>query len=82
MWLDQGEFEKIMKHLETLVVEMDGHDYEHAVAAQLKEIVTGGEPRTSEVRDFLAVFRLFEMRLGIEHPKVAEAVTRLSTLGL
>ncbi|MHB8671053.1 MAG: TFIIB-type zinc ribbon-containing protein [Acidimicrobiales bacterium] len=82
VWLDQGGFERIIAYLEEVVVEMDSHDYERAAVSQLRDIVTGPESRIAEVRDFLALFRLLEMRLGIEHPKVADAVTRLSGLGL
>ncbi len=79
VWLDAGEFKKIITELDDLTNKISAKDYEHVVGQELKEIITGGhESRFSEIRDFLAVFRLLEMRIGVEHPEVANAITRLA----
>jgi Zn-finger nucleic acid-binding protein len=78
VWLDAGEFRRIIKELDELTDRMSAKEYEHVAARELKEIVTGGhESRFSEIRDFLAVFRLLEMRLGLKHPQIAKTVTIL-----
>ena len=79
VWLDAGEFKKIIKELDDLTNRISSKDYEHIAAHELKEIVTGGhESRISEIRDFLAMFRLLEMRVGVEHPEIAQMVTTLA----
>lgn len=79
VWLDAGEFKKIIKELDDLTNRISAKQYEHIAAQELKEIVTGGhESRISEIRDFLAVFRLLEMRFGVENPQISKAVMTLS----
>ena len=82
VWLDKGEFATIVQALEEITHEMTASEYEHAAKDQLAEVVTGPESRLSEIRDFLAVFRLLEMRLAVEHPTAAAAVQSLERTGL
>jgi Zn-finger nucleic acid-binding protein len=83
VWLDKGEFDKLVEALEELTNELTARDYERAAVHELRQIVTGGhESRRSEVKDFMAVFRLLERRIGAEHPSVASAVNVLSQGGL
>lgn len=82
VWLDRDEFDKIISALEETVLTMHARDYEHAAAQQLREIVTGPESKLSEIKDFLVVFKLMEMRFGVEHPSVGEGVNRMVQMGL
>jgi len=82
VWLDKGEFDKIVKALDDLTDKLSARAYEHAAIHQLREIVSGNESHLRELRNFMTVFRLMELRLGVEHPATAEAVNRISAEGL
>jgi Zn-finger nucleic acid-binding protein len=75
IWLDHGEFEKIVKHLQDETSSETAAQYCEDVGRQFAQIVTGHEGPISELRDFFAVLNLLEMRLAVEHPKFAGAVT-------
>lgn len=68
VWLDNKEFQKIIKYLETVLVTKPSSEYAKDVTEELKEIIGGPEGTASELKDFLAVTRLYEMRLTAEHP--------------
>lgn len=68
VWLNNKEFQKIIKYLETVLVTKPAAEYSKDVTEELKEIIAGPEGPTSELKDFLAVTRLYEMRLTAEHP--------------
>ena len=70
-WLDHGEFEKIIRHLEHEAVSETAGQFGRDVEHQLAQVVTGPEGPISELRDFFAVLRLLEMRLAVEHPTLA-----------
>jgi Zn-finger nucleic acid-binding protein len=81
VWLDSGEFGRIVEHLETVVVTIDLGEYRKRAVEELREVVTGPEGRISELKDLLTAVRLLQYRLGTEHPgaaKAANAVTELS----
>ena len=80
VWLDSGEFEKIVEHLQTLVVRIDAREYRRRALEELREVVTGPEGRISELKDFLTAVRLLQYRLAVEHPRVAEAATAVAEL--
>jgi Zn-finger nucleic acid-binding protein len=83
VWLDGGEFDKIVTALDDLTNQLSEQDYERASLQELRKMISGGqESRLSEFRDFTAIFRLLEMRLGAEHPLVAAAVDIVSQAGL
>ncbi|MEY2398294.1 MAG: hypothetical protein QOJ00_1468 [Actinomycetota bacterium] len=83
VFLDKEEFDKIVTSLDDLTNQVSAKDLEHATWHQFKEIFAGGhESRVSEIKDFMAVFRLMEMRFGVEHPATAQAINVLSREGL
>lgn len=82
VWLDRDEFDKIIRALDELVDRMSVAEYERAALHELAQVVHGPESHWSELRDFLAVFHLLELRLGIEHPQTAAVVDNLSRGGL
>jgi Zn-finger nucleic acid-binding protein len=81
-WLDKGEFDKIVKALDDVTNAMSEREYEQAATHQLREIVHGNESHLQELRNFMTIFRLMEMRVGVEHPATADAVNRISASGL
>jgi Zn-finger nucleic acid-binding protein len=74
IWLDHGEFEKIVKHLEDEVSSETASQYRREAEKQFAQIVAGPEGPISELRDFFAVLNLLEMRLGVEHRTLADTV--------
>lgn len=78
VWLEEGEFAKIVRYLEHVVVSMDAGDYAKAALSELKEIVTHPEGFRAEMKDFSVVLRLLQTRFGLEHPKLVETATELS----
>ena len=73
VWLDHGEFEKIIKYLEDLIVKTSAAEYTKETFKQFVEIFTGQEGLVSEAKDFFAVMKLLQIRLGVEHPGLEEA---------
>ena len=80
IWLHHDQFEKIVKYLEDTISSEQASHYVRDVEKQFAQIVTGSEGVMSEIRDFRAVLRLLELRLAVEHPKIAETVKRLYLL--
>ncbi len=80
IWLNHGEFEKIVRYLEGVLLAKPASELTRDALKQLGEIVTGPEGVGSGVRDFLAVLKMLELRLSFEHPAVAEAADKIYRL--
>jgi Zn-finger nucleic acid-binding protein len=74
VWLNHGEFEKIIEHLKKETSSETAAEYRKDVLRQFEEVFTGTEGPISELRDFFAVLNLPEMRLAVEHTNFAAAV--------
>jgi len=72
VFLDKGEFKKIISFLENLIISKSSGEYLKDTGEELKEILTGPEDTISEIKDFLAVLNLLELKIQAEHPKVSE----------
>lgn len=77
VWVHHGEFEKIIRYLENLVVTESSAEYAKDSFKHFLEIATGSEGVTSELKDFLVVFKLLEKRFGVEHPNIAAATNKI-----
>lgn len=75
VWLDHNEFKKIVQYLENVVVSKSASEYAGDMAKQLQEVFTGQESKTSEMKDFLAVVRLFDQRLLAENHWISDIIT-------
>jgi Zn-finger nucleic acid-binding protein len=80
IWLDHDEFEKIVKYLMKVMTSETASQYVRDAGKQFAEIVTGPEGVISEIRDFLAVLRLLEMRLAVEHPQIGEIANTIYSI--
>lgn len=78
-WLDDKEFNKIIKYLEAVVVNKSASEYFKETTTEFKEVVTGKEGLVSEVKDFLAVTKLYQNRIGAENPEVMSTLTNIYT---
>ncbi|HXJ85002.1 MAG TPA: zf-TFIIB domain-containing protein [Candidatus Methylomirabilis sp.] len=74
IWLNHGEFEKIVEHLERIVSSETAAQYLEEAGKQAARIPAGP---VAGFRDFVAVLRLLEQRLAVEHPRIANAVQTL-----
>ena len=79
IWLDNGEFQAIIKALEEETLSMDSTDYAKASLNEAKELVLGDEGFSSEWKDFHTVTRMLQYRLLAENPKLAELLVALQT---
>lgn len=73
VWLSHGELARIIRYLERVVVTESASDYAKESFRQFVEIFRGKEGLISEVKDFLAVLYLLELRIAADHPSLARA---------
>lgn len=74
VWLDAGEFEKVIQALENEMARKSIGDYWKAALHEAKELITRPEGFVSEWKDFVTVLRLLEYRILTANPRIAEAV--------
>jgi Zn-finger nucleic acid-binding protein len=77
VWLDHGEFEKIVEHLEQEVTSRTASEFRRDAVHALAQAVTGRDGAVSELRDLFTILGLLEARLGVEHPTIAAAVNAI-----
>lgn len=77
VWLQEGEFRKIIVYLENLVTSETASEYIIDSFKQLFEIVTGPENKVSEIKDFLVVLKLLKLRAAVEHSKIAATTNKI-----
>ena len=75
IFLDKDEFEKIIKFLESEVVENTSGDWAKEALSQFGQILDGEEMKASEFKDLLTVLKLGETRLSAEHEKITAVLT-------
>ncbi|MDD5677255.1 MAG: zf-TFIIB domain-containing protein [Kiritimatiellae bacterium] len=73
IWLDPGEFAKIIRYLEKKVCTETATEYVRDTFKQFIEVFTGRKGLISEVKDFLAVLYLLELRIAAQHPNLAKS---------
>ena len=74
VWLDSGEFGKIIDALLEELTTKSAGDYWKATLQEAKEIITGKEGLISEWKDFSNVVRMMQYRILAENPKLGEAI--------
>jgi Zn-finger nucleic acid-binding protein len=72
VWLDGGEFEKIIAALNDELATANVSDLVGASLQEAKEIVTGPKGFKSEWKDFSTVLRLMQYRLFIDKPRLVQ----------
>jgi len=77
IWLDHGEFERIIEYLEHEVLTKSAKDFGKDTFKQFVEIFTGPKGTIPEIKDFLAVLNLLKKRIGVENPKVIAASQKI-----
>ena len=74
VWLDAGEFEKIIESLADELLAKRPLEYLKATLTEAKEIITGKEGLISEWRDFCTTAWLMQLRVFAENPNLANAI--------
>jgi len=77
LWLDRGEYEKIIEHLERAVDSETVAEYLADVGGEVAELFAGRHGLKTEAADLAKIFHLLRLRLAAEHPalvKVKEAI--------
>ncbi|MHA1658684.1 MAG: TFIIB-type zinc ribbon-containing protein [Promethearchaeota archaeon] len=77
IWLDRGEFKKIINYLEEKGKKEMLTDYTHSLAKEFWEIFTGPERFRSELTDFLILLKLFVYKFEAKHPKISKIILNL-----
>ena len=82
IWLDGGEFEKIIKALDDELTSMSASEYLSASLTEAREVVAAPEKFTSEWRDLMTILRLFQYRALAEKPSLYKALHVIQKTGL
>jgi Zn-finger nucleic acid-binding protein len=77
IWLSHAHFEAIIKYLEKIVDKESASELTKDGIKQFEKVFTKQEDKISEIKDFLAVLRLLEMRMAVEHPTLAKAAQKI-----
>jgi Zn-finger nucleic acid-binding protein len=70
LWLDQGEFERIIDSLQSEMLSKSLPEYISLSLAEAKEIITGEKGPIQEWKDFTTIYRLLEYRLLVDNPRL------------
>lgn len=74
VWLDKGEFEKIVVYLEKLVASLPASELSDSLQRQAIDIIVGPKGEAEELKDLAAVTRLLEERWVSEHPTIEKII--------
>lgn len=77
IWLQEGEFKKIIAYLEDLLTTESASEYVMDSFKKFLGIVAGPEDKVSEIKDFLVVLKLLKLRAAVEHSKIAAATNKI-----
>jgi len=77
IWLDKGEFKKIIEALANELLTKTFSEYIKASIEEAREIATGPESFLSEWKDFTTVCRMMQYRLFTENPKLLNTMLNI-----
>lgn len=77
VWLDRGEFKKIINYLKGKKADEILHHYLKNLIQEGKEIFVGPKTFQEEIDDFMAVVKLFNDKLLVQHPSLAIFISSL-----
>lgn len=72
VWLSHGELAKIIRYLEKALDSESAKALSKDTFKEFIKIFTGNKGLISEVKDFLAVLKILEIRIGVEHPRLKQ----------
>jgi Zn-finger nucleic acid-binding protein len=77
MWLDEGEFRKIIKYLKDKGGDKIMQEYFKTLLEETGEVFLGPESLEDEVKDVLTVLSLLKYRFAGKHPFISETISKL-----
>ncbi len=77
VWLDKGEFKKIIKYLQEKAQYEILHNYAKNLTREAWEVFTGPEALRAEILDLLTILKLLNYKFITQHPKIANLITNL-----
>ncbi len=80
VWLAHGELAKIIRYLEKAVNSEPVKKLAHETFKEFIKIFTVHKGLISEVKDFLAVLNILEIRIAVEHPQLTQAWEKIDSI--
>ena len=77
VWLDRGEFKKIIDYLKEKEKKEILDSYLDTLAKEALDIFVGPDSFKEEISDFLTVLRLLNYKLLVKHEKIMEMISML-----
>jgi Zn-finger nucleic acid-binding protein len=77
VWLERGEFRKIVDYLEQKAQYQAIRHYWRDLAQEIAEVFVGPEPLKEELLDVLAILKLLSYRLAAEFPGLERIISQL-----
>lgn len=77
VWLDQGEFKKIIDYVKNKAEYELLHNYARNLARETKEIFAGPDAIKSEVADLLMLTKLLKYKLMVQRPNLVKLFSSL-----
>ncbi len=77
IWLDRGEFAKIIDYLKKESAEQVLKHYAKNVLEETAEIFWGPEDFPAEVKDFLTIIKMLNYKFAVKHPVINQLIAAL-----
>jgi len=77
VWLDRGEFKKIINYLKNRVDYEILNNYAKNLTKEFWEVFTGPETLKEEASDFLTVLKLLNYKFVTQHPTITSIISGL-----
>ncbi|MDI6591611.1 MAG: zf-TFIIB domain-containing protein [Patescibacteria group bacterium] len=77
IWLDRGEFKKIIEYLKEKANYEVLNNYLKNLLKEASEVFTGPESFREEVLDFLIILKLLNYKFATQHPVIARIISQL-----
>jgi len=77
IWLDRGEFKRIIEYLREKADYEVLNNYLKRVAEEFWEIFMGPETLREEILDFLAVLKILNYKFLVKYPKISALISSL-----
>lgn len=77
IWLDRGEFRKIINYLKEKADYETLYRYSKNIAKEFWEIFTGPETFREEVIDVITLLKLFNYKFVSQHPNISQTISQL-----
>lgn len=77
IWLDRGEFERVMQYLKKEGAYEVLNDYSRKLLAEFWEIFVGPETLREEISDFLTLSKFLQYKFTVQHPEITKIISSL-----